>query len=204
MIRVYRAPWSTNCERVALALAHKGLDAESVVIDYADRSGVEAVSGQGLVPVIVDGDEVVADSVTIIRHLDERYPDEPLFPPEDPARVHCELFCDWFNEVWKTAPNAIEEELEGPAPDEARVAELAATMDGHLDAFERMLAVGDYLFAQFSAADCAAFPFLKYAAGRDPADDELFHVMLDERQSVEGRPRLAAWIERTSERPRAF
>ncbi|MGH2922522.1 MAG: glutathione S-transferase N-terminal domain-containing protein [Solirubrobacterales bacterium] len=36
MIRLYRAPFSTNVERVALALAHKGLEAESVVIDYTD------------------------------------------------------------------------------------------------------------------------------------------------------------------------
>ena len=42
MIRLYRAAFSTNCERVTLALAHKGLDdqVESVWIDYADRSPV--------------------------------------------------------------------------------------------------------------------------------------------------------------------
>jgi glutathione S-transferase len=204
VIRVYRAPWSTNCERVALALAHKGLEVESVVVDYSDRSEVEAVSGQGLVPVIVEGDEVVADSVRIMRHLDERHPGPRLFPPEDPARVHCELFCEWFNEVWKVAPNALEAELTRDDPDEEVIAALASRMESHLDVFERMLAAGDYLSAEFSAADCAAYPFLKYAAGRDPADDELFHVILDERQSVEGRPRLAAWIERMASHPRAF
>ena len=56
---------------------------------------------------------------------------------------------------------------------------------------------------RFCAADCVAFPFLKYAAGRDPADDELFHRVLDEHQSLDGRPRLAAWIERVDARPRA-
>ena len=40
MIRLYRAPFSTNVERVALALAHKELRVESVVIDYRDRSEV--------------------------------------------------------------------------------------------------------------------------------------------------------------------
>ncbi len=47
MIRLYRARWSTNVERVTLALAHKGLEAESVWIEYSDRSEVERVSGQG-------------------------------------------------------------------------------------------------------------------------------------------------------------
>ena len=41
VIRFYRAPWSTNCDRVAIALAHKGLAAESVWIDYSDRSVIE-------------------------------------------------------------------------------------------------------------------------------------------------------------------
>src|SRR5215211_409758 len=40
VIRLYRAPFSTNVERVALALAHKGLEVESVVIDYAHREPV--------------------------------------------------------------------------------------------------------------------------------------------------------------------
>ena len=76
-------------------------------------------------------------------------------------------------------------------------------MDAWLDLFEGLLAGGDHLFGDFSAADCAAFPFLKYALSRDPADDELFHRLLDEHQSATGRPRLVAWIERMDARPRA-
>ena len=52
MMRLYRAPFSTNVERVALALAYKRIEVESVWIDYADRSAVERVSGQPLVPVL--------------------------------------------------------------------------------------------------------------------------------------------------------
>jgi glutathione S-transferase len=55
-----------------------------------------------------------------------------------------------------------------------------------------------------TAADFVAFPFLKYAAGRDPADDEPFHRVLDDRQSLEGRPGLAAWVERVGALPRAY
>jgi glutathione S-transferase len=80
VIRLYRAEWSTNCERVSLALAYKGLSAESVVIDYGDRSIVEQVSGQPLVPVIDDAGTVVADSLAILRHLEDTRPVPPLFP----------------------------------------------------------------------------------------------------------------------------
>ena len=38
---------------------------------------------------------------------------------------------------------------------------------------------------------------------RGPEDDELFHRILDDYQNVELRPRLAAWIKRVNDRPRA-
>jgi glutathione S-transferase len=204
MIRLYRAPWSTNVERVTLALGHKGLDAEMIWIDYGDRRPVEEVSGQPLVPVVDFGGEVVYDSTRIIHRLEELYPEPPLFPADPSVRAELEVFLGWFNEVWKRPPNEIEAELGGHGEhDFAKVERLSARMTGWLDLFEQMLDGRDYLFGEFGAADCAAYPFLKYAAGRDPADDELFHRILDDHQSAEGRPRLAAWIERVSRRPQA-
>jgi glutathione S-transferase len=205
VIRLYRADWSTNCERVALALAHKGLEVESVVISYDDRSAVEAVSGQGLVPVIEDGDTVVADSTAILRYLEREYPDPPLFPADGARRAEMDVFLDWFNEVWKSPSNALEGELELEAPDAERVERLSARLQGLLSVFERLLDRRDHLLgASFSAADCAAFPFLKYARFRDPADTELYHVLLAERQRLgSDHPRLAAWIDRVDARPQA-
>lgn len=194
---LYRAPWSTNVQRVTMALAHKGLEFEEVVISYDDRSPVEAVSGQPLVPVVVfDGGEVVADSMAIVARLEERFPQPPLYPADPARRAQVEVFVDWFNRVWKVEPNAIEAGGD--------VSVLAATMAERLDLFERMLSGQDHLFGAFSAADVCAYPFLKYALRRDPADDEAFHVILDEHQSVEGRPSLAAWIERISAQQRGL
>jgi glutathione S-transferase len=205
MLRLYRAPFSTNVERVALALAHKGLEVESVVISYEDRSPVVEASGQGLVPVLVDGDEVIPDSIRILRHLEDRWPDPPLFPRDAARRAELDVFLDWFNEVWKVAPNAIEAELERDRPDDARVAAQSARMRASLNRFETLLDGRDHLFGDdFSAADCAAFPFLKYAKLRDPEDDELFHRILEDNLRLDGGyPRLSAWIDRVNERPRA-
>ena len=206
MLRLYRAPFSTNVERVALALAHKRLEVESVVISYEDRSPVVKVSGQGLVPVLVDGDEVIPDSIRILRYLEEKWPDPPLFPRETARRAELAVFLDWFNEVWKLDPNTIEEELERDDPDRERVAPHAARMRASLDRFEAMLDGRDHLFGDdFSAADCAAFPFLKYGKLRDPDDDELFHRILEDNLRLEdgSHPRLSAWIDRVNERPRA-
>ena len=202
MLQLYRAPFSTNVERVALALAHKGLSVESVVIDYADRSPVFAVSGQALVPVLVDGSHVIADSAAILRYLEEKVPDPPLFPREPAARAEMDVFIEWFNEVWKVPPNAIEAELGREHPDELVLKAYELELRLSLDLFERLLAGREFLFGAFSAADCIAFPFVKYALLYDEADDELFHRILDEYQSVDARPRLADWIERVDARPR--
>jgi glutathione S-transferase len=203
VIQLYRAPFSTNVERVALALAHKGLEVESVEIEYADRSPVIEVSGQGLVPVIVDEGEVVADSTAILRHLERRYPEPPLFFADPARRAELDVFLEWFNQVWKTAPNAIEDELQRTEPDRDRIAAESLRMREWLELFEGLLEGRDYLLGQFSAADCAAFPFLQYAElPPEPADDERFHAILDEHQPSGGHPRLAAWIERMDTRPR--
>jgi glutathione S-transferase len=202
MIRLYRARFSTNVERVALALALKGLAVESVWIEYEDRSEVERVSGQGLVPVLDYDATVLGESMNIVRFLDERHPEPPLYP-DDPAEVLA--FIAWFNSAWKGPPNEVEEELGKESPDEALMAELEGRITAALDRFEQMLADGDYLFgATLTAADLCAFPFLKFATLHDPEDTELFHLILRDRQrdGVE-RPRLAAWIERVNALPRA-
>jgi glutathione S-transferase len=204
VIRLYRARFSTNVERVALALAYKGLQSESVWIDYGDRSLVERVSGQGLVPVIEYDGEVVADSMEIVRFLEERHPSPPLFPRDPARRAEVFVFVDWFNRIWKRPPNELEAELSKPAPNRARVDELAGLMRAYLDLFEDMLTGREYLMGdEFGAADVAAFPFLKYAALHDADDDELFHRILRDYQRDRHRPRLEAWIRRVDQRPRA-
>ena len=55
-----------------------------------------------------------------------------------------------------------------------------------------------------SAADVAAFPFLKYALLWQEGDADRFHeVLRDTLLLGEGFPRLAAWIRRIDELPRA-
>ena len=204
MLRCYRVPYSTNVERVALAFGHKGLDVEWVDVDPSDRTEVDRVSGQSLVPVLVDGDRVVTDSTEILRHLEQLSPEPPLFPVEPARRAELEVFLDWFNRVWKRPPNEIEAQRGRPQPDEELIDALGRELTDGLDLFEHLLEGREYLYGEFSAADCAAFPFLKYALDRDAADDESFHAILREfLQLGEDHRRLARWIERVDARPRA-
>jgi glutathione S-transferase len=199
LICVYRVPFSTNVERVALAAGHKGLALEWIDVDADDRSAVEAVSGQRLVPVLVDGDEVVCDSPAIIDWLEQRAPDPPLFPADRARRAEVRIFVDWFNNVWKRPPNQIAVE-----EDASRIAGLSASMRRSIGYFEDLLEGRDYLFGEFGAADVIAFPFLKYAAfGLPPGDNDRFHEILVENQPLAAASPLRAWAARVNAHPRS-
>ena len=196
MIRVYRIPFSTNVERVSLAAGFKGLEIEWVDVDDADRSPVEAVSGQRLVPVLVAEDgEVIPDSPAILEWIEARYPDPPLLPRDTARRAEVRIFVDWFNRVWKRAPNAI--------ADDGATEALAAEMRGAVELFEALLAGRDHLFGEFGLADVIAFPFLKYASlGLRPGDDDVFHRVLVEYQPLRDDSPLHAWVARVDAHPR--
>lgn len=204
-MRLYRANFSTNAERVALALAHKGIAVDSVYISYDDRSEVEEVSGQPLVPVLVDHPKVIVDSMEIVAYLEQLVPQPALYPTDEARYAETLIFIDWFNRVWKLAPNRIEAELAREQPDHMLVTRLAREMSAALDGFDSLLAGRKFLLGdELSAADIAAFPFLKYAAKREPADSEPFHEILDDYQQLTDEHfRLRSWIKRMDALPRA-
>jgi glutathione S-transferase len=203
VLQLYRVPFSTNVERVSLALGHKGLEAEWVDVDPVDRSEVERLSGQPLVPVLVENGHVVVDSTEIIRYLEKQEPVPSLWPDEPARRAELDVFLDWFNRVWKRPPNAIEAERGKPEPNQALLAELGSELSGSLALFEELLTGRDYLLGKFGAADCAAFPFLKYALTYDERDTEPFHLILREFLVLDEHSRIEGWIRRVDEHPRA-
>jgi maleylpyruvate isomerase len=203
-MRVLSTAFSTNCERVALALAYKGLEVEWVEVPYDDRRLVEELSGQPLVPVLLDGDLVLPDSPTILRHLEELRPEPALYPREPARRAEVETFLDWFNHVWKRAPNLLYEEVTKSEPNADRVEELGGRITAALDRFESLLDGREFLFGDsVGVADVTAFPFLKYMSVWEDGDPHLFHELLRDRQPRGRHPRLEAWIARMDAMPRA-
>jgi glutathione S-transferase len=192
-LRVHRIPFSTNVERVALAAAHKRIEVEWVDHDPGDRSAIVALSGQAFVPVAELDGRVIADSPVILRELERLVPDPPLWPAGATRRAEADVFVDWFNRVWKVAPNRMAEEPDAPE----RVA-WAAELRGSLDRFEALLDDRKFLLGDaFGIADVIAFPFLKYAAAIEPDDPDRFHHILAEHLALgDGFPRLRRWIAR--------
>lgn len=71
-----RRRFSPFCWRARMALAHKGLDVETIPWRFTDKEAI-AFSGQGRVPVLRDDERTLFDSWTIATDLEARYPDRP-------------------------------------------------------------------------------------------------------------------------------
>jgi len=89
--------FSPYCWRTRLALAHKGLAVDAVPWRFTEKEKI-AFSGQGLVPVIVDGDKVIYDSWKIAEYLEATYPDRPsLFG--DNALAQIRFIQGWVDSI---------------------------------------------------------------------------------------------------------
>jgi glutathione S-transferase len=89
-----RVRFSPYVWRVRMALAHKGLAFETVPWRFMDKQAI-AFSGQGLVPVMVDGGTVVSDSWAIACHLDDTYPELPTLMGRALGRAHALTVKHW-------------------------------------------------------------------------------------------------------------
>jgi len=69
-------PFSPYCWRIRLALAHKGLEAETVPWRFTQKGAIAPYNSEK-VPVLLDGDKAVADSFVIANYLEDAYPDRP-------------------------------------------------------------------------------------------------------------------------------
>jgi glutathione S-transferase len=86
---------SPYCWRTKLALKHKGLTWRDEPMGFNEKQKIAFAQSQ-TVPVIHDGSKVVKDSWAIAQHVDDAYPDRPLFP-NDPAKAYARFVNGWVD-----------------------------------------------------------------------------------------------------------
>lgn len=69
--------FSPYCWRIKMALAHKGLEVQTIPWRYSDKPKLVALANWERVPVILDRGKPVADSWAIANYLEGTYPDRP-------------------------------------------------------------------------------------------------------------------------------
>ena len=104
MLTLYNAAHSTCSQKVRICLAEKGLEFEDIKLDLGKakehlRPEYLKINPNGVVPTLVDDDQIITDSSVICEYLDERYPDVSLSPSDAVARAHMRAWMRFLEEV---------------------------------------------------------------------------------------------------------
>jgi glutathione S-transferase len=124
------------------------------------KDNIRIVSPTGRVPVLVDGDLVVAETIAIIEYLAESYPQKIIWPADRVARALARAAAaemhSGFSDLRNAAPMNLRASLPGLVdPDKVAgdLARLESLWGGHLER-----SGGPFLFGAFSAADAMYAP----------------------------------------------
>ena len=90
-------PFSPFCWRTRMALAHKGLSAQSIPWCFTEKGAI-APHNSEKVPVLLDGETSVADSWAIANYLEDNYPDRPSLFGGEGGRALGRMM-NWWGDV---------------------------------------------------------------------------------------------------------
>src|SRR5260221_4500064 len=91
------SPFRPFCWRTRMALAHKGVSAESIPWCFTEKDAI-APNNSEKVPVLIDGKTSVADSWTIANYLEDSYPDRPSLFGGEGGRAMGRML-NWWGDV---------------------------------------------------------------------------------------------------------
>lgn len=162
MLRILGKASSINVRKVLWTCAELGLAFEredwGSGFQATDSPEFLALNPNAMVPVLVDGDNVLWESNTICRYLAARYGAGRLLPVDAVDRAQVEQWMDWqateLNNAWRYAFMALVRR--SPAhQDAAQVAASVAQWNRHMDILDRQLErTGAFVAgADFSLAD---------------------------------------------------
>lgn len=217
MLTLYSYWRSSAAYRVRIALHLKGLAYAQHPVHLLNEGGEQrlpeyrVVNPQALVPVLMDGERIIRQSLAIIEYLDESFPSPPLLPAlaRDRARVRSLaqlVACDIhpLNNLRVLQYLEREWSLEQPA----REAWARHWMAEGFAAFEALVrdnpSTGDYCEGEMpTIADCCLIPQL-YNARRIHLDLEPYPTLLRiERNCLDLPAFQQAAPERQPDAPRA-
>ncbi|XP_037077216.1 glutathione S-transferase 2-like [Pollicipes pollicipes] len=100
-MKLYSFFMSSCAWRVRVVLQAKGVEHEYVAVNLLTQEQRDAaflrVNPLGQVPVLVDGDLVLTQSLAMLEYLEEKYPTPALLPSETAQRAQVRNICEMIN-----------------------------------------------------------------------------------------------------------
>jgi len=159
--------YSSWSMRPWLAMRANHIDFEEIFVplytdDKADKDRIVSFSRAGKVPVLIDGDVTIWDSLAIIEYLAERFPDAKLWPEDRAARAYARSISAEMHSGFVPLRSECPMNLHRPigavrlsADAEANVARIQNIW---IECRERYGKSGPFLFGAFTAADAMFAP----------------------------------------------
>jgi glutathione S-transferase len=191
--------------RAWLVLSHFEINFEEVLIPLRQADSLARkleYSPAGRVPILIDGDLRIWDSLAIIEYLAERFPEKPIWPTQREARARARS----VSAVMHSSFDALRDQL--PMDARARLdsvghgpeleADIARVREIWRDCRRGFGVDGSFLFGEFTAADAMFAPvvsrFLTYGVGLDGAEAEYARAVLTV-------PAVEAWMAAARKEP---
>ena len=128
----------------------------------ADKKRILDVTRSGKVPVLIDGDITVWDSLAIIEYAAEKFPGAGLWPEDSARRAHARSISAEMHSGFAALRNECGMNLHRPVkaiPLSANAeADIARVQEIWTDCRDRYGQRGSFLFGSFSAADAMFAP----------------------------------------------
>ena len=150
-------PW------IGLKAAGIPFDETVISLDAADfKAQITALSGAGKVPVLLDGNVRVWESLAILEYLAEKFPEAGLWPAAAPARAHARAVAaemhSGFVPLRRHLPMNVRRPVKLRPLDDGAKADVKRIETIWGECRARFGAGGPFLYGRFSAADAMYAP----------------------------------------------
>lgn len=190
-------PW------LALRQAGATFAEEMIALRQPDtRTRILAFSAAGRVPVLIDGDVTVWESLAICEYVAELFPQAGLWPDERQARAICRSVATemhaGFAPLRQALPMDYRATLALPALDAAVADDIARIQAVWRMARERFGAGGPFLFGRFSVADAMYAPVVTRFNTYGVALDEVARAYCT---AILALPAMREWLDAARTEP---
>jgi glutathione S-transferase len=148
-----------------IAMAQAGIAFDEVVVPLAQpdtKAALAAHSPTGLVPVLIDGDLVIPETIAILEYLNDRFPEARLWPADIRDRARARAFSAemhaGFQALRRDCPMNIRRPVQAHEPSPQGLRDAARIDAIWRECRNRAGGEGPFLFGAFCAADAMFAP----------------------------------------------